>query len=633
MARRPHFLILMFLAASLTNCNCDEVVVVQVAARIQLSVPEGDQVSPLCEGDSTNCQLAYGEVPLATWTERVINVKNPVNLNLEIAQIRLSDDSDPAFELVGADPRLIVGGLTEQFTVRVRPSVETDVRGTVEVISNATNGEALDEDCSYPDFAWQGDPDEVPMSPPKSCYITRIELVASGVDLGVPQMVLIPMPGLQAADGNNAACDFGAVGQGDTAVCRIQIRNVGQRVLTLDDLLFDPNNPSTRPDPDSEPVPVFKFGGSVNTPIMIEAGAAANLVVSFAPPGLNSYEGKLSLQTNDPRFPRPDGVEIDLRGIGHQAPIARCGIYSVDGETEFVPEEDIEPLSDVRLTGEESETEVQGADIDSYEWTILSAPDGSTADLDDPGAVQPGFHFENSGRMRAGVDLAGAYAVQLIVRDSFGVRSQPCVVEFEAIPQDAIAVQLIWDHPTSDADVHMLRGGDSRVYRDTNLDCFYRNCREQLDWGAQLDIDDVNGYGPENITVDQPNRFDYLVGAHYFTARPTNGGVRETIATLRVYLYGLLSCEVDALMQDTGAWWEAVLITTEKGGLCNDDTDCRNGQTCAVDTTALVCNGDQDCPADYACSVDGVCEQRLCRGSRFICQPTQRPVDPIPPQN
>ena len=78
------------------------------------------------------------------------------------------------------------------------------------------------------------------------------------------------------------------------------------------------------------------------------------------------------------------------------------------------------------------------------------------------------------------------------------------------------------------------------------------NYREQLDWGAQLDIDDVNGYGPENITVDQPNRFDYLVGAHYFTARPTNGGVRETIATLRVYLYGLLSCEVDALMQDTG---------------------------------------------------------------------------------
>ena len=207
------------------------------------------------------------------------------------------------------------------------------------------------------------------------------------------------------------------------------------------------------------------------------------------------------------------------------------------------------------------------------------------------------------------------------------------MVEFEAIPQDAIAVQLIWDHPASDADIHLIRGGDSRVYRDTNMDCFYRNCREQMDWGAQLDIDDVNGYGPENITIDEPGRYDYLIGAHYFSARPTNGGVRETIASVRVYLYGLLSCQVDELLQDTGAWWESVLITTEKGGLCNTDEDCRNGQTCSVDTTPLACENDQDCPIDYGCSVDSFCEQRLCRGNSFICQPTHRPVDPIPPQN
>ena len=157
MGVRPHFLGLMFLAVSLTNCSCDEVVVVQVAARIQLSVPEGDQVSPLCEGDSTNCQLAFGEVPLATWTERVVHVKNPVNLNLEVADIRLSEDSDPSFELI-AEPVLVRGGITAEFKVRVRPSVESDIRGTVEIISNATNGEGMDEDCSYPDFAWQGHP-------------------------------------------------------------------------------------------------------------------------------------------------------------------------------------------------------------------------------------------------------------------------------------------------------------------------------------------------------------------------------------------------------------------------------------------------------------------------------------------
>ena len=85
----------------------------------------------------------------------MVNVEKPVNLNLEIAQIRMSDDSDPAFELVGADPRLIVGGLTGQFTVRAPERRDRRSR-TVEIIANATNGEAMDEDCSYPDFGWEG---------------------------------------------------------------------------------------------------------------------------------------------------------------------------------------------------------------------------------------------------------------------------------------------------------------------------------------------------------------------------------------------------------------------------------------------------------------------------------------------
>ena len=73
-----------------------------------------------------------------------------------------------------------------------------------------------------------------------------------------------------------------------------------------------------------------------------------------------------------------------------------------------------------------------------------------------------------------------------------------------------------------------------------------------------------------------------------------------------------------------------MLITTEKGGLCNDDSDCRNGQTCAVDTTALACNGDQDCPADYGCSVDGVCEQRLCRSRHLPANAATGRSDPTP---
>ena len=116
----------------------------------------------------------------------------------------------------------------------------------------------------------------------------------------------------------------------------------------------------------------------------------------------------------------------------------------------------------MQLTGETSYTDVQGAEVASYHWSIVSAPDGSTAVLTDPNGERP-FVFESSGREQPGLDLAGPYTVQLIVKDSFDVRSQPCFVEFEAIPRDALAIQLIWDHPTSDVDIP-LENGDSSVY-------------------------------------------------------------------------------------------------------------------------------------------------------------------------
>lgn len=82
--------------------------------------------------------------------------------------------------------------------------------------------------------------------------------------------------------------------------------------MTLDGIEMGADNPSTRPDAESDPVPVFSIGGSSTADsLIIEAGAAANLVVTFAPPGLHAYEGALLLQTNDPSY--PEGAAIDLR--------------------------------------------------------------------------------------------------------------------------------------------------------------------------------------------------------------------------------------------------------------------------------------------------------------------------------
>jgi hypothetical protein len=75
--------------------------------------------------------------------------------------------------------------------------------------------------------------------------------------------------------------------------------------------------------------------------------------------------------------------------------------------------------------------------------------------------------------------------------------------------------QLTWDTgPTgSDIDLHLIRPGGT-MFDDVGLtDCYYYTCKhalvpQGLDWGAagaagnpSLDVDNVEGYGPENITI------------------------------------------------------------------------------------------------------------------------------------
>ena len=141
-----------------------------------------------------------------------------------------------------------------------------------------------------------------------------------------------------------------------------------------------------------------------------------------------------------------------------------------------------------------------------------------------------------------------------------------------------LVVQLRWDHPTSDVDVHLLREGNATHYTSTN-DCYYANCKPRngqprLSWGPggtaddpSLDLDDINGFGPELISIDDPEVAQrYLVGVHYYRDAPGNNGQgRETIATISVYVFGELAYENSVLLAQTGAWWEAVVIEWPEG--------------------------------------------------------------------
>ncbi len=58
----------------------------------------------------------------------------------------------------------------------------------------------------------------------------------------------------------------------------------------------------------------------------------------------------------------------------------------------------------------------------------------------------------------------------------------------------SIRIILDWDKSPNDLDAHLVKDGDYHIS--------YRNKRVADDGAAQLDRDDMNGYGPETITIN-----------------------------------------------------------------------------------------------------------------------------------
>jgi hypothetical protein len=73
-------------------------------------------------------------------------------------------------------------------------------------------------------------------------------------------------------------------------------------------------------------------------------------------------------------------------------------------------------------------------------------------------------------------------------------------------------------------DLHLLHASQGSWFSQTD-DCYYANCArgEVLEWDApgdadnpHLDIDDVTGFGPENINVNHAGSGSYRIGVHFY---------------------------------------------------------------------------------------------------------------------
>ncbi|MCS6798664.1 MAG: hypothetical protein NZ898_09050 [Myxococcota bacterium] len=187
------------------------------------------------------------------------------------------------------------------------------------------------------------------------------------------------------------------------------------------------------------------------------------------------------------------------------------------------PPVETRPLETVTLRG----SGVDDGRIVSYRWRLVSSPMGSRAMPPSPADMAS---------TRFTPDIAGEYLLELTVTDDAGNEAR-CTVPVRALVTEGIRIEMFWDRPRTDMDLHLLRPG-ARAWFDDLDDCYYANCvGGGLPWGGpgtaddpRLDIDDVDGFGPENINIDRPAPGTYRVGVHAFR----DDGVVNRV-TVRVY--------------------------------------------------------------------------------------------------
>jgi len=182
------------------------------------------------------------------------------------------------------------------------------------------------------------------------------------------------------------------------------------------------------------------------------------------------------------------------------------------------------PLNEITLNG----SGVDDGTIVRYSWSLTTLPAGSSAAPPSPPDSSTAVFMP---------DVAGRFGITLAVTDDDG-NTGTCTFEVVAVPSEGLRVEMYWNPPdnscagtlppscdASDVDLHLLHPRAISWFSD--LDCYFANCQVRgspLEWDAsgsadnpRLDLDDVDGYGPENINIDEPVvGYEYLVGVHYY---------------------------------------------------------------------------------------------------------------------
>jgi len=387
------------------------------------------------------------------------------------------------------------------------------------------------------------------------------------------------------------ALDHGLVYVGTESVKTVTLTNCGEGEVQIN---------SAKIAGDTAGVYAFKNAKlpTPDQPTVLAKNGKATLDIACTPPS----ENKDSAGVNQPFTAKLDLVDstakpnktITLSCTGNAA---KCPTPVIVPE----PGEQIEPQMPLKLKGSASYAAPPGKVV-KYKWTLLDAPAGAVGVKFHPNDTSADVQLGVPGTKPDGspivwLTVAGEYKVKLQVWDDSGTEScAPAVLSVLVVPSVAFHVELLWNTPEdtvqddgpnaegADLDLHVVH---SKAYQAQQCSATVtKNCQPDLDkdgqtdpwfngvydvywinpapkWGnaalqtddPSLDLDDTNGWGPENMNLQLPeNGVDYGVGVHFWDAHGFNSSSPST-ATVRIYCMGALKAKFDQPMNECEMWW------------------------------------------------------------------------------
>lgn len=146
----------------------------------------------------------------------------------------------------------------------------------------------------------------------------------------------------------------------------------------------------------------------------------------------------------------------------------------------------------------------------------------------------------------------------------------------------AIVVQLTWDNPAADQDLHLLNLDDENAQLCGSLECLWRNrapiwFEDYPEANPILDNDVIQGTGPETIRIQFPMPGTYRIVTHYFPSFYGDAG--SVNQNLSLVINSEVGFSYTKELSFSGIWNVADIMVDEQGNVVQvqeieDDSNC-----------------------------------------------------------